>query len=83
MKKLLLVSVFGGLLGSTAMADDVYYEYETIPSKNGDRRAVIEMIRVTSQKAVVETEESDEEVASILKELDALEEEVVEVDETE
>ena len=41
------------------------------------------MIRVTSEKALVETEESDAEVAKILDEAEALDEETSDHEETE
>lgn len=83
MKKVLLVLAFGGLMSSAAMADDSVELVETVPHKDSDRRVVIEMIRVSSQKEVIESEETDAEVKSILDELDALEEGVAESDEAE
>ena len=80
MKKLLMVCLAGGLMSSAAFADELV---ETVPSKDKDRRAVIEMIRVTSEKEVVEIEETDADVKDILDELDALEEDVAESDATE
>jgi len=72
MKRLLLVCVCGGFASSAAMAADPYEKWLTIQSQRGTE---IEMIRVASKKPLVTTEEIDTEVASILKEVEALEEE--------
>ncbi len=73
MKRLLLVCVCGGIFSSTAMAADPYEEWLTMQSHRGTE---IELIRVASEKPLVATEETDAEVASILKEVEALEEEI-------
>ena len=73
MKKLLLLCVCVGLYSSAAMAADPYEEWLTIQSQRGTE---IELIRVASEKPLVATEETDEEVASILEEAEALEEDV-------
>ena len=83
MKKLLLALAVGGLMSSAAMADEQIELAETVPHKDKDRQSVIEMIRVTSKKEVIESEVSDAAVQSILEELDAIEEEVVESDDAE
>jgi len=72
MKRLLLVCVCGGLFSSAAMAADPYEKWLTMQNQRGTE---IEIIRVASKKPLVATEETDAEVASILKELEALEEE--------
>ena len=72
MKRLLMVCVCGGLFSSAAMAADPYEEWLTYQSQRG---VEIEMIRVASEKPLVATEETDEEVASILEEVEALENE--------
>ena len=75
MKKLLLLCMCGGcsgLFASAAMAADPYEKWLTTQSQRGTE---IEMIRVASEKPLVETQESDAEVESILKEVEAIEEE--------
>ncbi len=74
MKRLLLVCVCGGLFSSAAMARDAYTEWLMEEEFRGTH---IEIIRVASQKPLVATEETDAEVASILEELEALEEESI------
>lgn len=70
MKRLLFVCVCGGLLSSAAMAQDAYKTWLVQQEFRGTQ---IEYIRVSSQKPLVKTEETDAEVADILKELEALE----------
>lgn len=72
MKRLLLVCVCGGICSAAAMAADPYEEWLTMQSQRGTE---IEHIRVASEKPLVATEEKDAEVASILEEVEALEEE--------
>ena len=72
MKRLLLVCVCGGLFTSAAMAADPYSEWLTDQKFRGTN---IEVIRVANEKPMVTTEETDAEVASILKELEAIDEE--------
>jgi len=75
MKRLLLLCLCGGFAGffaSAAMAADPYEEWLTTQSQRGTE---IEMIRVASEKPLVETLESDAEVESILKEAEAIEDE--------
>lgn len=72
MKRLLLLCVCGGFLTSAAMAADPYERWLT---KQSQRGIEIEIIRVASEKPLVATESADAEVASILKELEAIEEE--------
>jgi hypothetical protein len=62
----------GGLFSSAAMAADPYEQYLTQQDQRGIE---IELIRVASEKPLVATEETDPEVASILEEVEALEEE--------
>lgn len=73
MKRLLLICVSGGFFASAAMAADPYEQWLT---KQNQRGTEIELIRVASEKPLVATEETDQEVASILEEIEALEEEV-------
>ncbi len=70
MKKLLLVCVSGAFLAPAAMAAD---PYETWLTEQKQRGKQIELIRVANEKAIVATEESDADVASILAEVEALE----------
>jgi hypothetical protein len=72
MKRLLVgVCVSGVFLASAAMAADPYEKYLTQQAQRGME---IEIIRVASEKPLVATEETDAEVAKILKELEELEE---------
>ena len=73
MKRLLLVCVCCGFFSSAAMAQDAYQKWLDVQSFRGTE---IELIRVASEKPLVATEETDAEVASILEELEALEEEI-------
>jgi len=73
MKRLLLMCMCGGFASSVAMAADPYEGWLT---KQNQRGTEIELIRVASEKPLVATEETDQEVANILEEVEALEEEV-------
>ena len=73
MKRLLLVCVGGGLLSTAAMAAD---PYETWLTQQQQRGTEIELIRVANEKTLVETEATDEEVARILEEAEALDQAV-------
>jgi len=79
MKKLLLVCLFGGFLSSAAMAGDPYEDWLTLQNFRGME---IEIIRVASEKPLVATDETDAEVASILKELEAIEEETSDIEDS-
>ena len=70
MARLLLVCVCGMPFVSVATAADSYERWLTSQSQRGTE---IELIRVASEKPLVETEETDAEVASILEEVEALE----------
>jgi hypothetical protein len=70
MKKLFLLCVCGGLFSMSALAADPYEAWLT---EQHNRGTEIELIRVASEKPLVATEETDEEVASILEEVEALE----------
>ena len=80
MKRLLFVCVCGGFFTSAAMAADPYNEWLTEQQFRGTK---IEVIRVANEKPMVTTEETDAEVASILKELEAIEEETSAVEKSE
>jgi len=72
MKRLLLVCVCGGLFSAAAMAADPYGNWL---EQQRQRGVEIELIRVASDKPLVATEETDPEVAAILEEVEAIEEE--------
>lgn len=80
MKKLLLVCLCGGFLSSAAMAGDPYEDWLTMQNFRGME---IEIIRVASEKPLVATEETDAEVASILEEVEAIDEETSDTDKSE
>jgi len=80
MKRLLLVCFCGGFFSSAAMAGDPYEDWLTIQSFRGME---IEIIRVASEKPLVETAESDPELASILKEVEAIDEEISDIEKSE
>lgn len=69
----LLICICSGLFASAAMAETLVNQWL---ERLEDRGTEIEIIRVASEKPLVATEESDTEVASILKEAEALEEEI-------
>ena len=69
----LLMCICCGLFSSTALAATPYEQWLMVHNERGTE---IELIRVTSEKSLVATEETDAEVASILKEVEALEEEI-------
>ena len=70
MKKLLALCICVGGLPVLAMAGDPYEDWI---NKQKQRGTEIEIIRVASEKPVVDTEETDAEVASILEEVEAIE----------
>lgn len=72
MKRLLLTCICGGFLSSAAVAADPYEEWLTQQYQRGTE---IELIRVASEKPLAAIEETDPEVADILKEVEAIEEE--------
>ena len=69
----LLICICCGLLSSAALAATPVNQWLQRLEDSGAR---IEVIRVASEKALVATEETDAEVASILKEAEALESEI-------
>ena len=72
MKRLLLVCIGSGYCSSAALASDPYEAYLTQQNQRGTQ---IELIRVASEKPLIEEEETDAEVAKILEEAEAIEEE--------
>lgn len=72
MKKLLLALTCYGFLSAAAMAADPYETWLTLQQQRGTK---IETIRVANEKPLLATEETDVEVAGILEELEAIEEE--------
>ena len=72
MKKRLIVLTGCGLMSAAAMAADPYETWLTIQQQRGTE---IELIRVANDKPLLAIEETDAEVAGILEELDAIEEE--------
>jgi len=80
MKKLLLMLVFGGFCSSAAIAADPYEDWLT---KQNQRGTEIEYIRVASEKPLLATAESDQDVASILDEVEAIEQDVSDHEEAE
>ena len=80
MYRLVLECVCCILFSSAAMAADPYERWLTYQSQRGME---IEVIRVASDKPLVATEETDAEVASILKELEAIEEESSDTEDSE
>lgn len=65
MKKLVLVLISGCLFSAAAVAADSYERWIELQQRRG---VDIEIIRVASEKPLVATEETDEEVAGILEE---------------
>ena len=80
MKRLLLVCVCGGLFSATAVAADPYGSWL---EQQRQRGVEIELIRVASENPLVATEESDPEVAAILEEVEAIEEETSDLEDIE
>ncbi len=72
MKRLLLVCIGAGFCSSAVLAADPYETYLTQQKQRGTE---IELIRVASEKPLVETEETDADVAKILEEAEAIEKE--------
>lgn len=71
MKKLLLVCVCGGFCSAAAMAADPYENWLMAQQQRG---VEIELIRVASEKPLLDIEETDPDVADILDEVEAIEE---------
>ena len=71
MKKLMLICIGSGFLASAALAAD---PYEAYLKKQDQRGTEIELIRVASEKPLVDTEETDADVAKILEEAEAIDE---------
>lgn len=80
MKKMFLLCICGGLYSTPALAADPYEGWLTEQHHRGTE---IELIRVANEKPLVATEETDEEVASILEEVEALEAEVTDQEDVE
>ena len=79
MRKLLLLSVCGGFISTSAVAADPYEAWLTDQHNRGTE---IELIRVANEKAPVATKETDEEVAKILEEVEAIDAEVGDEDDS-
>ena len=80
MYRLVLVCVCSILFSSAAIAADPYERWLTVQNQRGME---IEIIRVASDKPLVASEETDAEVASILKELETIEEETSDIEDSE
>ena len=80
MKRLLLMCVCGAFVSPAVMAADPYEKWLTMQSQRGTE---IEFIRVASEKPLVATEEKDEDVARILEEAAAIDEESADQENTE
>lgn len=80
MKRLLLVCICGGLFSASAIAAE---PYENWLKQQSQRGVEIELIRVASEKPLVATEETDPEVAAILEEVEAIEEEASDLEKIE
>ena len=77
MKRLLLMCICGGLFSASAIAAEPYENWLKTQSQRG---VEIELIRVASEKPLVATEETDPEVAAILEEVEAIEEEAADLE---
>ena len=80
MKRLVLMFVVGSVCSAVAIAADPYEDWLT---KQNQRGTEIEYIRVASEKPLLATEEADQEVASILEEVEIIEEDVIDSAEAE
>ena len=70
-KLLMCLSMSCMVFSATALADTTISQWL---DKHATRGNQIEVIRVTSKKPLVATEETDADIATILKEVEALEE---------
>lgn len=80
MTKLLLVFVLSSVYSLVAVAADPYEQWLTMQSQRGTE---IELIRVANEKPLLASEETDQEVASILEEVEALEKDISDYEEVE
>ena len=79
MNRLLLVCVCGGFCSAAATAADPYENWLMAQQQRG---VEIELIRVASEKPLLDIEETDPEVADILDEVEAIEEAASDQDDT-
>ena len=75
-----MVCICGGLFSASAIAAETYENWLKTQSQRG---VEIELIRVASEKPRVATEETDPEVAAILDEVEAIEEEASDLEKIE
>ena len=80
MRRLLLAVVIGGFWLSTATAADQYQEWLVKQSQRGTE---IEYIRVADEKPLLQTEETDQDVANILEEVEEIEQSAQDNEDTE
>lgn len=80
MNRLIVIFLFGVFWSSAGIAADQYTEWLTDQNQRG---AEIEYIRVANEKPLLETGETDQEVAGILEEVEAIEQDVGDYEEAE